>query len=292
MDTTLFPLTLGILASLTSDSGNRAAPPAVFLDVPPGHEEKPFFFEGVLSLSGQFGGNDDDDSRVQIDACCAPQRSTPPATPLPTTPNSPVMSLTANPTLNQSSSATPPTTGDGDGATLTPNTETLSLTTTTTAATSTTTSSATALGTTNATTTAQVSSTPTTSLSSTTNIVASTPTSTDNTPLIVGVVVGSLLFLAVVAVIVFFFRRRKSKAELATMPARSGDNDMVSGHNEYGQLPGSESPYAATAAAFKAGIPQGSNYTNIPKESPYAVSAADFKAGVSQASNYSDMPES
>jgi hypothetical protein len=75
------------------------------------------------------------------------------------------------------------------------------------------------------------------------------------------------------------------------MPARS-DNGMVSARNDYGQLPAPESPYAATAAAFKAGIPQGSNYSNIPKESPYAVTAAEFKAGVSQASNYSEMPES
>jgi hypothetical protein len=125
-------------------------------------------------------------------------------------------------------------------------------------------------------------------------MVASTPNSTDNTPLIVGAVVGSLLFLAVVALVVFFVRRRNSKAgSAATMPARSSENDMVSARNDYGQLPGPESHYASTAAAFKAGIPQGSNYTNIPKsESPYAVTAADFKAGVSQASNYSEIPES
>jgi hypothetical protein len=77
------------------------------------------------------------------------------------------------------------------------------------------------------------------------------------------------------------------------MPARSGDNEMVSARNDYGQLPGPESPYVSTAAAFKAGIPHASNYTNMPKpESPYAVTAADFKAGVSQASNYSEIPES
>jgi hypothetical protein len=126
-------------------------------------------------------------------------------------------------------------------------------------------------------------------------MVASTPAPTDNTPLIAGAVVGSLLFLALVALVVFFIRRRNSKAGSATataMPARSGDNEMVSARNDYGQLPGPESHYAVTAATFKAGIPQGSNYANMPKESPYAVTAADFKAGVSQASNYSEMPES
>ena len=67
------------------------------------------------------------------------------------------------------------------------------------------------------------------------------PTSTDNTPLIVGVVVGSLLFLAIVALVVFLVRRRKSKDEsVATMPARSGDNGMVSARNDYGQLPGAK----------------------------------------------------
>jgi hypothetical protein len=123
-------------------------------------------------------------------------------------------------------------------------------------------------------------------------MVASTPTPTDNAPLIAGVVGGSLLFLALVALVVFFVRRRNSKAgSVATMPARSGDNEMVSARNEYGQLPGPESHYAATAANFKTGISQGSNYANMPTpESPYAVTAADFKAGVSQASNYSEMP--
>jgi hypothetical protein len=81
------------------------------------------------------------------------------------------------------------------------------------------------------------------------------------------------------------------------MPARSGENEMVSARKDYGLLPSPESPYAATAAAFKAGIPQGSNYTNMPDisppkpESPYAVTVAEFKAGVSQATNYSEMPE-
>jgi hypothetical protein len=70
-------------------------------------------------------------------------------------------------------------------------------------------------------------------------MVASTPTPTDNTPLIAGAVGGSLLFLVVVALVVFFVRRRNSKAEsVATMPARSGENEMVSARNEYGQLPG------------------------------------------------------
>jgi hypothetical protein len=70
-------------------------------------------------------------------------------------------------------------------------------------------------------------------------MIVTPPTSTDNTPLIVGVVVGSLLFLAVVALVVFFVRRRNSKAEsVAAMPARSGENGMVGARNEYGQLPG------------------------------------------------------
>jgi hypothetical protein len=72
-------------------------------------------------------------------------------------------------------------------------------------------------------------------------MVAPTPTPTDNTPLIAGAVGGSLLFLALVALVVFFVRRRNSKAGASAataMPARSGENDMVSARNEYGQLPG------------------------------------------------------
>jgi hypothetical protein len=77
-------------------------------------------------------------------------------------------------------------------------------------------------------------------------MVASTPTPTDNTPLIAGAVGGSLLFLALVALVVFLVRRRNSKAgsvAATAMPARSGDNEMVSARNEYGQLPGSAKTY-------------------------------------------------
>jgi hypothetical protein len=49
MDTTDF--LLGDLATSTSNGGNRVTPPAVFLDVPSGHEEKSFTFDGFLSLS-------------------------------------------------------------------------------------------------------------------------------------------------------------------------------------------------------------------------------------------------
>jgi hypothetical protein len=80
-------------------------------------------------------------------------------------------------------------------------------------------------------------------------MVASTPAPTDNTPLIVGAVVGSLLFLALVALVVFFVRRRNSKAgsvAATAMPARSGEN-MVRARNEYGQLPGVANAYGDVA---------------------------------------------
>jgi hypothetical protein len=81
-------------------------------------------------------------------------------------------------------------------------------------------------------------------------MVASTPAPTDNTPLIAGAVGGSLLFLALVALVVFFLRRRNSKAgsvAATAMPARSGENDMVSARNEYGQLPGVAKAYGDVA---------------------------------------------
>jgi hypothetical protein len=64
---------------------------------------------------------------------------------------------------------------------------------------------------------------------STTNMVASTPTPTDNTLLIAGAVVGSLLFLAVVALVVFFIRRRKS----AAVVARASQPSELRSANEY-----------------------------------------------------------
>jgi hypothetical protein len=92
-------------------------------------------------------------------------------------------------------------------------------------------------------------------------MIVTPPTSTDNTPLIAGVVVGSLLFLAVIALVVFFVRRRNSKA--ATMPARSGENGMASARNEYGQLPGIAKTYDDVADVRVAA----NNYGNakVPK---------------------------
>jgi hypothetical protein len=102
----------------------------------------------------------------------------------------------------------------------------------TAAATTTTTSiSANAIGETTSTTSAQLSTTPTTSdlSSSATNMVASTPTPTDNTPLIAGAVGGSLLFLALVALVVFLVRRRKS----AAVDARASQPSELRSGNQY-----------------------------------------------------------
>jgi hypothetical protein len=60
-------------------------------------------------------------------------------------------------------------------------------------------------------------------------MVASTSTPTDNTPLIAGAVVGSLVFLAVVALVVFFVRRRKS----AAVVARASQSSQLRSANEY-----------------------------------------------------------
>jgi hypothetical protein len=229
-------------------------------------------------------------SSLAFTRICTPA-PTPAPTPMPPTPV-PTSAPTPAPTPAGATAAPVPMPAPTPAPTPVPPTAANSPTTaptnasTTAAATSTTSTSATVIGATTLTTSAQSSPTLTTSgLSSSTNMVA----------LIAGAVVGSLLFLAHVALFIFFFvRRRNSKAgSVAMMPARSGDNEMVSARNEYGQLPGPESHYAVTAATFNAGVPQGSNYTNMPTpESPYAVTATDFKAGVSQASNYSEMPES
>jgi hypothetical protein len=104
------------------------------------------------------------------------------------------------------------------------------------------------------------------------------PTSTDNTPLIVGVVVGSLLFLALVALVVFFVCRRKSKAKsVAAMPARSGGNEMVSARNEYGQLPGIAKTYDDAADVRAIPVNSYGNVNVSPKgeydapDSPFAL---------------------
>jgi hypothetical protein len=52
---------------------------------------------------------------------------------------------------------------------------------------------------------------------------------TDNTPLIAGTVVGSLLFLAFVALVAFFVRRRKS----AAVDARASQPSKLRSANQY-----------------------------------------------------------
>jgi hypothetical protein len=127
MDTNFFRLTSGDPFSWTSNNGVRATAPSVFLGVPEGHEEKPFTFDGTLSLSGQFDNSDDEASRVQIDACCALQLSTSPAmSTFPTSTNMPMASPTT--TTSTANPTAPPTlTSLSIGETAS---ETLSLTTT------------------------------------------------------------------------------------------------------------------------------------------------------------------
>jgi hypothetical protein len=99
------------------------------------------------------------------------------------------------------------------------------------------------------------------------------PTSTDNTPLIVGVVVGSLLFLAVVALVVFFVRRRNSKAEsVAAMPAQPG---MASARNEYGQLPGAKT--YDDAADVRAIAANSYGNVNVSPKGEYDAPDSPFK---------------
>ncbi len=98
-------------------------------------------------------------------------------------------------------------------------------------------------------------------------ITASSPAA-DNTALIAGAVCGSIGFLVLIALIVFLIRHyRKSQPEsLSSMPIRFGDVEMTSARNDYGQLPSAKSHYANGAAQFKEGIPQGSNYDDLPAE--------------------------
>jgi hypothetical protein len=70
----------------------------------------------------------------------------------------------------------------------------------------------------------------TTTKSTSATAIGATPTDTDNTPVIAGAVVGSLLFLALVAlVVVFLVRRRKS----AAVVARASQPSALRSANEY-----------------------------------------------------------
>jgi hypothetical protein len=93
----MFPLAFE--STLTSVNSMSISPVAVFLDVPPGNEDKSFQLEGTLSLSGRFEESDES-SRVQIDACCEPA-------PTQAMPTASATVLTS--TLTSSPSATMPT---------------------------------------------------------------------------------------------------------------------------------------------------------------------------------------
>jgi hypothetical protein len=139
-------------------------------------------------------------------------------------------------------------------------------------------------------------------------MIASTPTPTDNTPLIVGAVVGSLLFLAFGALVVFLVRRRKSAAVVARV---SQPSEMRSA-NEYqavrvnpsavydvGQLERS----TGTASLVEANVPAAaSEYDRVSHllsppivggSSDYGTAPVGVYAGAppaSASSNYSAAP--
>jgi hypothetical protein len=113
-------------------------------------------------------------------------------------------------------------------------------------------------------TTTQFSSSPTTpGLSfSTTNIVAPTPTPTDNTPLIAGAVGGSLLFLALVALVVFLVRRRKS----AAVVARASQPSELHSANEYQAV--RVSPPSVAYDVGRLERPRGDDYSQLQIKPP------------------------
>jgi hypothetical protein len=102
-------------------------------------------------------------------------------------------------------------------------------------------------------------------------MVASTPTPTDNTPLIAGAVGGSLLFLALVALVVFLVRRRKSAAVVATQPSQ------LRSANEYQAV--QVSPPSAAYDVGQIERPREDDYSQLqikpPSSSNYGVVNAE-----------------
>jgi hypothetical protein len=103
-------------------------------------------------------------------------------------------------------------------------------------------------------------------------MVASTPAPTDNTPLIAGAAVGSLLFLALVALVVFFVRRRKS----ASVVVRASQPSELRSANEY------QAVQVNPSAAYDVGQierPREDDYSHIqinpPSNSNYGVVNAE-----------------
>ena len=115
----------------------------------------------------------------------------------------------------------------------------------------------------------------------------------DSTALIAGAIGGSIVVLAIIIVAVVCLTRRSRRPKTASaMPARSGGSEMVSARNEYGQF--LSTSYADSTAAFKEGLPQVSNYNQLPaaaSESPYATTAANFMTSGTQAPTYASMAD-
>jgi hypothetical protein len=190
--------------------------------------------------------------------------------PTPTAANSPTTATTKASTIAAvTTTSTSPTAIDTTTA------STIAATTTATTATTTTPTSATAIGATTSTTSAQSSVTPTTADLASTNMVASTSTPMDNTPLIAGAVGGSLLFLAFVALVAFLVRRHKS----APVVARASQPSELRSANEYqavrvnppsaaydvGQI---ERPREDDYSQLQIKPPSNSNYDVVDAEEP------------------------
>jgi hypothetical protein len=104
-------------------------------------------------------------------------------------------------------------------------------------------------------------------------MVASTPTPTDNTPLIAGAVGGSLLFVALVALVVFLVRRRKS----AAVVARASQPSELRSANEYQAV--QVSPPSAAYDVGQLERPPQDDYSQLqikpPSSSNYGVVNAE-----------------
>jgi hypothetical protein len=143
-------------------------------------------------------------------------------------------------------------------------------------------------------------------------------------PWIIGAIIGGAVLIVIVAGLAIFFLLKRRHAqqppaetviELKQPPLGLVSHVVGAGKSDYGgllfdprdaaasKIAGNEyaqcasnndgkpksSNYAASAAEFKAGIPQESDYGLIRDTDHYAKSAADFKVGVSQEPNYAEI---
>lgn len=143
-------------------------------------------------------------------------------------------------------------------------------------------------------------------------VTAGTMAASTTTSLIIGATSGGAVLVAIVAGLsIFCLLKRRRAQELplsdAGLPvdvadskiaSRTHSTEMTSARDHYESVRVTDNHYAQHGDEFRAGLPRGSIYSQMPPgeerarpNSHYMSSATEFGAGLPQGSNYAGLPK-